>query len=151
MKKLIYASMLLLGSTPCFAAKLPCGSSDRVDGIYNTVVTPGYKPNTLKLISRDGVWHLELSTNWAPAPNDDGERGTVGHFESTAKPITPWRCVALFEFTDKSEDDSANVTCLLVLVFDGRRKIRVESRGQCEYFHGHRAYPSGTYIRVGGA
>jgi hypothetical protein len=151
MKVLIFALVSLFGSSACFAAKLPCGPPGKVDGIYQTVVKPGYAPNALKLTSRDGEWHLDLSTIWAPNPNDNGEHGTVGHFEGTAKPITPWRCVALFEFTDKSEEDSSVVTCILVLVFDGRRKIRVESKGQCEYFHGHRAYPSGTYIRSGGA
>jgi hypothetical protein len=149
MRTLVLGFLLLVAST-CGAATLPCGPASSFEGTYRTVATPGYHPNTLKLINRGAAWHMNLSSYWAPAPNDDGQRGTVGNFEGEAVAIWPWRCVALFELVEKSEDEPINVTCILLLIFEGRKQVNIETRGQCDFFHGHLATPVGTYIKVDG-
>ena len=120
------------------ATTIACPESGNLSGTFVTTVTPGFTPNRLVLQSaKDRTYRMSLTTYWAPVPHDDGTRGTIGEFEGELFLPRPWSCVALFS---RSEND-----CHLILRFSGQRTLYVESRGQCEQYHGANAYPQGRY------
>ena len=93
---------------------------------------------------------LQLKSTWASRPSDNGEHETIGDFEGELIIPKPWSCVALFSVEDepKSADVPFGPACFFVLRFVGPDRIHLVQLGDCEYFHGQRAYPGGGYWKV---
>jgi hypothetical protein len=145
MRKLAAFALLVLFGMPCLAAQVSCGNPGSMVGTYKAFAEEGYAPNVLRLSYEGGKWHMELTSYWAPVPDDDGTRGTIGDFRGVLKVPFPWECEAILDMTEKDSDGVLVVSCVLTLTFDGPREVHIGGEGDCELFHGHRAVPWGTY------
>ena len=149
MKKLI--AVLLLSSLAQMAAAtvVSCPAASELAGTYETVAAKGFAPNKLSVHRLNGdAYSVALDSYWAPKPNDDGTLGTMGSFKGKLEILEPWSCVALLKVIEQgSNDTEANpIACFLLFRFVGPASIEVAALGRCDYFHGHRATPAGTYI-----
>jgi hypothetical protein len=150
MKMFISALLLLSLSRMAAAMVVTCPSPSELAGTYETAVAKGFTPNKLvvRRVSND-EYSIALDSYWASKPNDDGSLGTVGSFEGKLELLAPWSCVAVLKVIEQgSKDSESNPTrCFLLLRFAGASSIEVSLLGQCDYFHGHRATPAGSYNR----
>lgn len=149
MKKLISALVLLSLAQMAAATVVTCPAPSELAGTYETAAAKGFTPNKLvvRRISGD-AYSAALTSYWAPKPNDDGTLGTVGSFEGRLEILEPWSCVALLRVVEESKDKDSNpIACFLLFRFLGHSSIEVSSLGQCDYFHGQRAAPAGSYNR----
>jgi hypothetical protein len=150
MKSYLLLVIVLLAPVASYGETITCPSAEAISGTYRTVVEKGYEPNLLQIARSSGKWTLNLSTYWAPRPNDNGERGTTGDFSGELSLPTPWSCVALFRTVGATDNADGNIdapVCVLVLRFIGLRDVYIEPLGPCDFFHGRGAYPGGIYLK----
>ncbi|MGE3891541.1 MAG: hypothetical protein AB7F79_08070 [Steroidobacteraceae bacterium] len=144
--QVVLVALLLFLSSLCQATTVTCPEGDKLVGTYKTNAARGFIPNSL-IISANAVSELtaHLTSYWAPKPFDNGERGTMGDFDGKLLVPHPWSCVAFLVNKAEAKTDELAPMCVLVLRFIGSKGIDVMGIGQCEYFHGPRAYPGGFY------
>lgn len=152
MQRILTAIGVALFFNSAHAATTTCPSPSALAGTYKTVASPGYEPNTLTVShgERATDYQVQLTSYWAPKPNDHGELGTTGDFSGRLVLPKPWSCVALLEVREtNTAEGAAPVTCSLVFRFVGAHRVTVyvETLGQCSYFHGANASPAGRYVR----
>ena len=152
MKRPTLALLFLLSSPLALAKSISCSEQGSLGGDYETEVAKGFTPNklTIRRASDGSSYLVTLDSHWAPKAFDDGTLGTVGNFKGELIVPPPWSCVALVEIREKDDAEGLNgPTCFLLLRFVDASKVEVSTLGHCEYFHGDRATPAGTYLRVG--
>jgi hypothetical protein len=152
MQRILTAVGVALLFNSAHAATTTCPSPNDLVGVYKTVVSPGYEPNTLtvSLGDRANEYQVQLTSYWAPKPYDDGAFGTIGEFSGQLALPKSWSCVALLEVRETNTAEGAiPVTCGLAFRFVGADPVTVyvEPLGQCGYFHGANASPAGRYVR----
>ena len=146
--KVVLLSLCVL-AVPAVASSTEthCGSPAEIPGTYKTDAPPGYAPNVLVLTSKGKSIRASLLSYWAPGPNDDGRRGTVGEFGGIVKVPMPWSCTATFEHQQPDEPKGSRSGCKLVMTFLDPTHVIVRTQGHCELYHGNRAVPDGTYVK----
>ncbi|MBB6092357.1 hypothetical protein HNQ60_001203 [Povalibacter uvarum] len=151
MKKIVLAPLLAAVAQVSVATTVTCPAQESLAGEYEAAAAPGFTSNKLIVsASSRASYSIALSSYWAPKPFDDGAQGTVGDFSGELVVPHPWSCVAFLEVSDKGKsDETTPVACFLLLRFVDTSSINVSTLGQCEYFHGHRATPAGSYKRRG--
>lgn len=151
MKKMVLALLLATVAQASVATTVTCPAQDSLAGEYETAAAQGFTPNKLIVsASSRASYSVALRTYWTPKPFDNGAQGTVGEFSGELVVPHPWSCVAFLEILDKGKSEETNpVACFLLLRFVDTSSVNVSALGQCEYFHGHRAKPAGSYKRRG--
>jgi hypothetical protein len=142
--------VFLLVSTCAAATSSTCPDLSKLAGSYETKPPVGYPSNEFEITIAKAPddYGVSLLSTYSSKPFDDGSHVSVGEFEGKLIVPRPWSCVAMLELVRRGvEEDFVPITCSLVFRFVGGSVVYVESMGNCDYFHGHRAYPDGKYIK----
>jgi hypothetical protein len=141
-------ALLLIASGAASATTISCSSEKQLAGTYKTSVAAGFTPNILSIVVGAGSeYKVHLSSYWEPKPFDNGQRGTVGDFGGMLTVPTPWSCTAFLYVAETGvADGERGAVCVLALRFVDTKHVHINGMGQCDYFHGHNAYPNGLYI-----
>jgi hypothetical protein len=149
MKQPFLIALLLIASGTTSATTISCPSEKQLAGTYKTTVADGFTPNRLAIVpDATTQYKAQLISYWAAKPFDNGRYGTVGDFESQLFVPMPWSCTAFIYVEEKDvAEGQRGAVCVLAIRFVGPTSIHVNAMGQCDVFHGHRAYPDGLYTR----
>jgi hypothetical protein len=146
--RVFLAACPILFVSPAFGAEASCKAPTEILGTYKTEASLGYTPNVL-VLSKSGASILaSLRSYWAPVPNDDGRLGTIGDFSGRVSLSKPWTCAARFEHQEPDAQKGTHSGCTIVMICMGSTHVKVRSNGECELYHGHGAYPDGTYVKT---